>query len=121
MDKHYGQIVELVIRKKGYCISELARLTYINRRSVYNWFNQKYLKPEIIYRIGCIIHHDFSAEFPELFTKEDFTVTPKPNAPSNNNDQSVYESSNQITWKDKYIALLEKYNSLLSARIGQDL
>jgi len=53
MDKHYGQIVELIIRKKGYSISELARLSYVNRRSVYNWFNQKYLKPEIIYRIGC--------------------------------------------------------------------
>jgi transposase-like protein len=52
MDKHYGQIVELVIRKGGYSISEIARLTLINRKSVYNWFNQKYLKPEIIYRIG---------------------------------------------------------------------
>jgi hypothetical protein len=114
MDKHYGQIVELVVRKKEFSISELARLTKMNRRSVYNWFNQKYLKQDIIQRIGVIINHDFSSEFPELFRPNDF-----------NQDQPQSGLENLVFWekpdtanlKDKYIELLEKYNSLLSKKI----
>ena len=112
MDKHYGQIVELVIRKKGFSISELARLTHMNRRSVYNWFNQKYLKQEIIYQIGLTINHDFSVEFPELFRKEDFNQNQLGLSGS-----SFWEPPNPALWKDKYIELLEKYNNLLRSRI----
>jgi hypothetical protein len=112
MDKHYGQIVELVIRKGGYSISEIARLTSINRKSVYNWFNQKYLKPEVIFRIGCIINHDFSVEFPELFTPEHFNKGDK-------QESSNSEIPNNTVWKDKYIALLERYNDLLTNRLHE--
>ncbi|MDB5060212.1 MAG: hypothetical protein JWP67_55 [Mucilaginibacter sp.] len=117
MDKHYGQIVELVIRKKGYSISELARLSQINRKCVYNWFNQKYLKPEIIYSVGCIIHHDFSVEFPELFTKEDFT---RSSVIDSSGKLSIVGEINAINWKDKYIDLLEKYNNLLLKQLEND-
>lgn len=112
MDKHCGQIVELIIRKKGYSISELARLTSVNRRSVYNWFNQKYLKPEIIYRIGCIIDHDFSLEFPELFTKDDFEKICNSSVETSSHQPAV-----NSVWKDKYIELLERYNNLLSQKL----
>ena len=112
MDKHYGQIVELVIRKKGVSISELARLTHMNRRSVYNWFNQKYLKQETIYQIGIIISHDFSVEFPELFRQEDFNQNQV-----ELNGTSFWEPPNPSLWKDKYIELLEKYNNLLRNRM----
>lgn len=108
MDKHYGQIVELTIRKKGFSISELARLAEINRKCVYNWFNQKYLKPEIIHRIGGYINHDFSVEFPELFTADDFI---KPlDEPL---DPTTGKVDGSPMWKDRYINLLEKYNNLL--------
>ncbi|MBL4676211.1 MAG: hypothetical protein JKY70_08420, partial [Mucilaginibacter sp.] len=68
------------------------------------------LKPNIIFKIGKIIRHDFSNEFPEFFTSEDFAqqVTPAPkfNLGSEiNDDDAIY--------KAKYIALLEKYNELL--------
>ncbi|MET3500412.1 transposase-like protein [Mucilaginibacter rubeus] len=72
LDKHYGQILELTIRKRGYSISEISKLLNVNRRSVYNWFNQSQLKAEIIYNVGLAIKHDFSIEFPEFFEKEDF-------------------------------------------------
>jgi hypothetical protein len=117
MDKHYGQIVELVIRKGGYSISEIARLTLINRKSVYNWFNQKYLKPEIIYRIGCVINHDFSVEFPELFTTDQFN---KNNKPGSLNSSLTNSSLENVIWKDKYILLLEKYNNLLLKRLNDE-
>ncbi|MBL4678623.1 MAG: helix-turn-helix domain-containing protein [Mucilaginibacter sp.] len=120
MDKHYGQIVELVIRKGGYSISEIARLTVINRKTVYNWFNQKYLKPEIIYKIGCVINHDFSVEFPELFTKDHFSKQNK-EVFMNTQGGSNNEMPENIAWKDRYIALLEKYNNLLVKRLGNEI
>lgn len=111
MDLHYGQVVERVIRRNGYSISELSRLTHVNRRSVYNWFKQEHLKPEIIFRIGCALKHDFSVEFPALFTKEDFKSVYEGNEQVQNS--SPDEQTNSDTWKDKYIHLLEQYNNLL--------
>ncbi len=112
MDKHYGHIVELTVRKEGFSISELARLSHVNRRSVYNWFNQKYLKTEIIYRIGCILKHDFSKEFPDLFTKDDFKIINSVKA-IDTADPIFWEMPEHHIWKDKYISLLEQYNKML--------
>lgn len=110
MDKHYGQIVEITIRKQGFSISELARLANINRKCVYNWFNQKYLKPDIIHRVGKFIKHDFSVELPELFTSEDFVTTEKSKIEF---IQGFKEPESEKVWKDRYIDLLERYNKLL--------
>jgi len=112
MENHNGHILEMLIRKKGYSISEIARVTHVNRRTVYNWFNQKYLKTEIIYRIGMILKHDFSVEFPNLFTKEDFKETSTYKEPESN-DPIFWELPTHHVWKDRYISLLEQYNKML--------
>jgi transcriptional regulator with XRE-family HTH domain len=113
MESHHGRIVELTIRKKGLNISEIARLTHVNRRSVYNWFNQKYLKPEIIYRLGLVLKHDFSIEFPDLFSKQDFFKDPKTINDTDDTDLVSEEVPGNHIWKDRYISLLENYNKLL--------
>ncbi|MFC6099801.1 helix-turn-helix domain-containing protein [Olivibacter domesticus] len=119
MDKHYGHIIERIIRRNGYSISELARLTNVNRRSIYNWFNQKSLKPEIIFRIGCALKHDFSEEFPELFTEDEFqkVIVPPKNHSEDTEDNPEGSSS---YWKDKYIKILEEYNRLLVNQVKHD-
>lgn len=118
MDKHYGEIIERTIRRNGYSISELARLMKVNRRSIYNWFNQPKFKPDIIFKIGCALKHDFSNEFPELFSSEDFQ-----NAFSNHkllNSELLFEEREKINyWKDKYISLLEEYNQILAVSSSQ--
>lgn len=119
MDKHYGHIIEKIIRRNGYSISELARLTNVNRRSIYNWFNQKNLKPEIIFRIGFALKHDFSEEFPELFTEDDFQKVIAPEKISND-DPTMLNESGSAYWKDKYIKILEEYNRLLVNQVKQD-
>lgn len=119
MDKHYGHIIERIIRRNGYSISELARLTNVNRRSIYNWFNQKNLKPEIIFRIGCALKHDFSEEFPELFNEEDFQKVITPTKSSEDDSQASPEVSSSY-WKDKYIKILEEYNRLLVNQVKQE-
>lgn len=118
MDKHYGQIVEKVIRRNGFSISELARLLNVNRRSFYNWFDQKDLKPEIIFRIISVLDYDFQSEFSELFTAEEFEMLKTSSNPQTSKDVTgVQEEAN---WKNKYIDLLERYNELLVKEISRE-
>jgi len=115
---HHGQIIEKVVRRNGHSISDVARLTNVNRRSVYNWFNQQQLKPEIIYRIGCVINHDFSVELPQLFTSEDFEKGFRKTSFLNIASEETEESLNKENWKDKYIELLERYNTILLSKVS---
>lgn len=117
MNKHYGQIVEKVIRRNGYSISEIARLMHVNRRSVYNWFNQKRLKTDIIFRVAAILKYDFSVEFPELFTPEDFIKLDSNVNWQKADSEPSADQPGEIQWKDKYITLLERYNELLAKNL----
>lgn len=116
MELHHGQTIERIIRRNGYSITELARLTNVNRRSVYNWFNQRHLKPEIIYRIGMVINHDFSTVFPGLFDDDYFTAAEQANIPQ---EVEAREPDDNDIWKDKYIQLLERHNELLAGYLQQ--
>jgi transcriptional regulator with XRE-family HTH domain len=118
MSKHYGQILERAIRRNGNSISEVARLLNMNRRSVYNWFNQVQLRPEILYKIGHVINYDFSVDLPNLFTPEDFIK--KPRLAVNKEGELMEDTTNSNSWQQKYIDLLEKYNSLLSEIVVSD-
>lgn len=118
MDKHYGEIIERTIRRNGYSISELARLMKVNRRSIYNWFNQPKFKPDIIFKIGCALKHDFSNEFSELFSSEEFQNAF--NSRKMLSSERLFEEKQKINyWKDKYINLLEEYNQILTLSSGQ--
>lgn len=113
MDKHYGEIIERTIRRNGYSISELSRLMSVNRRSIYNWFNQPKFKTDIIFKIGCALKHDFSVEFPELFSSEEFQKAFSQKKFSA--EVNVLEEMEKVNyWKDKYINLLEDYTQALS-------
>lgn len=114
---HYGHIVEKVIRKNGYSITDLAKATQVNRRSVYNWFNQRHLKPDIIYRIGKGINYDFSAEFPHLFIPEHFNQDTAAGKFSPAKDAQA--NAEAEVWKLKYLTLLERYNALLLRTLHQ--
>lgn len=115
MEVHTGAIVERVVRRSGVSITELARRTHVNRRSVYNWFNQKRLKLDIICKIGYVLGHDFSIEFPNLFPKDEFTQMKRlvETRDEVENSESVYY------WMNKYITLLERYNELLIKASGK--
>jgi hypothetical protein len=112
METHQGHIVEKIIRRNGHSITDIARQSEVNRRSVYNWFNQRRLKPDVIIKIGRLINHDFSKELPDLFTSDDFV-----NGPKKILSVGLMDSEQEIItvnhWKDKYIDLLERYNNLI--------
>ncbi|MCX2574316.1 hypothetical protein [Pedobacter sandarakinus] len=112
MNVNVGQVLERVVRRDRMGISELSRKLHVSRRTIYNWFDQKSLNPEIIWKVGTVIGHDFSIDLPESYIKAgnnlheafDFHNTENPKADAN----SVY------FWMNKYIKLLEKYNEILS-------
>ncbi|MBE9585863.1 hypothetical protein IM792_15510 [Mucilaginibacter sp. JRF] len=113
MNKHHGQLIEYRVRKNGYSISDLARNLNVNRRSIYNWFNQPYIKKDVILHIGIILRHDFSQEFPEMFTSEEFESVHKFKPTGFGTQRTVTTNQDDEIYKDKYVNLLEKYNMLL--------
>lgn len=123
MNTHYGEIIERTIRRNGYSISELARTLNVNRRTIYNWFLQRNLKSDIIYRIGCALRHDFSVEFPNLFAPEDFKQPVQSKRREARGPYAALEENahtqNPVHWKNKYISLLEEYNSMLLSQVSR--
>ena len=70
-DIHVGEMIEEVIRSNRLSISDVARKIHVNRRSVYNWFKQKSLRPYTLHRICYVLVYDFSVKLPDYF-KEQF-------------------------------------------------
>lgn len=109
---HQGRVLERVVRCNRLGISEIARRLYVSRRTLYNWFETKELGLDIICKIGFVIGHDFSKEFPDEFAK-------KTNSLSGETMNELRESGGTpkdpiYYWMDRYIKLLEKFNELLS-------
>ncbi|TSD67073.1 hypothetical protein FFF34_006665 [Inquilinus sp. KBS0705] len=112
MITHYGQTVEYIVRKNGYSITDLANGLGVNRRTIYNYFQSTYLKYDVIHKIGLLVRHDFSKEFPDIFTSDQFA----PNIRSKkDNDQPSNTLADEEYWKDKYITLLEQYTHLITS------
>lgn len=118
MELHIGKIVERAVRRNKVSISELARRMRVNRRSVYNWFNQESLRLEIICKIGYVLGHDFSSDLPEAFGDRGFEIMERL-VDSVDEHEPAYPNSVHF-WMTKYITLLEKYNELLSADSQKD-
>jgi DNA-binding XRE family transcriptional regulator len=112
-DVHIGHTFEQVIRRDRLGISELARRLDVSRRTIYNWFETQNLSFEIVFKVGRIIGHDFSQEFPQLFIYENQDLVDKNlNIPHKNDPD--FSINPVYYWMDKYIKLLEKYNEILS-------
>ena len=94
------------MRESGFPITELARRMKKSRRHIYNLFENPHLSLDEILQIGKIIHIDFS----DLFTDVSKTKSLIEDLVTPYGDSETY-------WKDKYIALLEKYNELLEGRL----
>lgn len=112
MSLNVGQVLERVVRRDRMGISELSRKLNVSRRTIYNWFDQKSLNPEIIWKVGTVIGHDFSIELPETFAKNSNYIHEAFDA--HTGDQTKGDANSVYFWMNKYIKLLEKYNEILS-------
>jgi transcriptional regulator with XRE-family HTH domain len=116
-DTNCGQIVEKVVKMDRMSISEISRKLNVSRRTLYNWFETKNLSFDIIEKIGLVIDHDFSEEFPETF--------PLNKSLKNGNlDMTNLQTKENLSdpiyyWMDKYIKLLERFNEVLPIKYGK--
>lgn len=99
--QHKGEIIEKAIRDSGMPISKVAKMIGKSRRWMYQTFENNNVSIDVILEIGRIIHHDFSKEIKGLIKYK--LAVDMPDIPENNLE----------FWKNKYVALLEKYNELL--------
>lgn len=112
---HRGLILEKVLRKECMCISEIAKSLNVSRRTIYNWFGMKNLDLEIIYKVGIVTGYDFSADIPgfdkvkQIFDEKSM----KENLVVNEPDSKAVHY-----WMEKYISLLEKYNTVVLKDYG---
>jgi len=113
MNLNVGEVLERVVRRDRMGISELSRKLNVSRRTIYNWFDQKNLNPEIIWKVGTVIGHDFSIELPESLIKNGNTLHEAFDHYSQT-DATKADTNSIYFWMNKYIKLLEKYNEVLS-------
>ena len=106
-----GENLELAIRRSGVSISEVAKRMHVNRRTVYNWFQQASMRPEIVCEVGYIIGQDFSKDFPQSFNDKGSAVK---GSGVNQMDNMENEVPSTEYWMLKYIELLEKHNQVLA-------
>lgn len=106
---NYGSILEKAVRKDCMGISEIARKLQVSRRTLYNWFESENIDLEIFYKVGLITGYDFSKEIPGFEEgKKHFAINfTKELSASDGHANTVFY------WMERYIHLLEKYNSIL--------
>ncbi|WP_112306116.1 hypothetical protein [Pontibacter arcticus] len=126
---HRGEIIKEAIKASGVAIGIVAEKVGVSRKTLYNKFKESSIPYSFILRLGEVIHHDFSQEFPHL-SKSVKKEPPLPQAQVINNLQLPFDSepdeapkpqlsspaeheSELVLLQRKYIALLEKFNELL--------
>lgn len=108
--QHKGEIIEKAIRESGFSITRLAKMMGKSRRWVYQIFESPSVPVDYILAIGKIIHHDFTEEIEEL---KSYKINIANQIASEREQAFGTEKDEAEYWKNKYLAVLEKYNDLL--------
>lgn len=113
---HRGEILEKIVRKwcdeTGKSLKFIADAIGYHRNIVYRHFGDPKLSYSIIFKYGKTIDYDFSIDFPEM-SKEIFQIDK-----IRGNEDITYTSNEACLkevehWRNKYIALLEQYNTII--------
>jgi predicted transcriptional regulator len=102
MPTHRGKVLEELIRNKGYSLSQVARHLDISRRTLYNYFEDPQLSWQKLSHIDQILQLNLGSRLTEM---RNYYTHHKPTVLNEHLDAEY--------WRAKYIALLEKYTSLL--------
>lgn len=116
---HRGEIVEKIVRERGYPISKIAKRMGKSRRHVYNLFESSSIPFDVIAEIGTIIGYDFAINFKELrpYEARGLTEAGRVESFSTGQEELLYCKRELESVKNKYIRLLEQYNELLRERM----
>jgi predicted transcriptional regulator len=108
--QHKGEIIEKAVRKSGFSITALAKRMGKSRRWVYQIFESQVVPVDYIFSIGKIIHHDFTEDIVEL---KNYQVNVRKQIMDDTQQPFGSDKDKVDYWKNKYLAVLEKYNDLL--------
>lgn len=108
--QHRGEIIKDAVYKSGYSITELAKRMGKSRRWVYLMFENHSVSLDVVLHIGKIIHHNF--------TKEIIDMSPLKKMLLDSSSDNQSSDNNSEYWKNKYLHLLEEYNSLLKENVN---
>jgi hypothetical protein len=108
--QHRGEIVERAVRQSGMPLTQLTKKLGKSRRWIYTAFENPVLSIEVILEIGKVIHHDFSNDINELKNYRQLTTE------AIELHYTAFDENTVEYWKNKYLILLEKYNTLLEGK-----
>lgn len=71
MDKgfHIGKMIKQQVEEKGIRVSWFAKQLGFHRNNIYVIFNRSWIDTETLMSISKVLHHDFFADFSELYQK----------------------------------------------------
>ena len=107
MEEHRGKILETAIREKGYSFSAAAKRMKVSRRTLYNYFDDPDLAWQKIIDFDKTLVLGLTSKFTEM---SKYTLLQSSDISTVNENDSDY-------WKNKYIALLERYTKLLEKEL----
>jgi len=110
-----GKILASVIERYGVNKTVLAAKAGYSRSSYYKHIENPNLSYHIISKYGIALNHDFTKEFIDMPKYEVNETKENYDLPADLNE-ALYQIS---YWKNKYIDLLEKYNSLIEENLNR--
>lgn len=118
--KHRGEIIEKVIRERGYPIARVAKKLGKSRRHIYNIFENDSVPFDVIIELGKIINYDFSQDFKELkhYEVSNLISDGKPEYFTSEAEELGYYKREFDIITMKYIRLLERYSELLNEKLA---
>lgn len=113
---HRGELLQAAIQQSDLSIKQITDRAGYSRSSYYNHKVDPNLSFDILMRYGKVLKYDFAADIPGMqkyHYNDDVIPRPQPKT-----FQEAIEDRDY--WRDKYVALLEKYNAVIE-RAGNDL
>lgn len=124
---HRGEVIRDAVKASGVAIGVVAEKMSISRKTLYNKFKESSIPYSFILKLGEVIHHDFSQDFPHLSKtvkkeapKQQPQISTNLLLPFDSEPQEIYKPNNLreceqelVNLQRKYIGLLEKFNELL--------
>ena len=110
---HRGEALQAAISNSDLTIKQITTRARFSRSSYYNHIADPNLPFEVLIKYGKVIKHDFTQEIPGM-EKYQFSdeITPRPQPKTF--DEAI---ADRDYWRDKYIALLERYNNVIEQKI----
>jgi hypothetical protein len=110
---HRGEALQAAIQQSDLTIKQITSRAKYSRSSYYNHIADPNLPDDVLIRYGKVLKYDFSAEIPGL-AKYQFTDEIIPRPQPKTFDEAI---ADRDYWRDKYIALLERYNAVVEGKL----